>query len=363
MIKANLLDLVGNTPVVRLSKPTTTQPNVYAKLEHYNPTGSIKDRPAAFIVRRLLLRGEIDHGSTLIESSSGNFGVALAAICRAEGIRFVCLVDPLVLPENEFLLRQYGAEVVKVDKPDDTGGFLKTRIATAKQLEQSTPKALWLNQYGNAGNVQAHYFGTGMEIYKDFADVGLDTVVVPVGSGGTVTGVSRLLKEHFPKIHVVAVDTVGSVIFGGTGRRRHIPGMGSSIRPPILDGAMIDEVIAVEEPSMVQACVEMLQDFGLFVGGSSGAAYCAAMQLRERYEINSVKECEAEPRRGSPNILAIFPDRGDRYASTLYNERWLRETYPQMAQPLSEKLQRAMRGDLRKDPVANPRTEALNAWL
>ena len=333
-IYTGLLDLVGNTPVVELRHASGEDRHgvhLFAKLEGYNPTGSIKDRPAAYIIRKLLLDGEINRESTIIESSSGNFGVALAAVCRAEGLRFICVVDPLILSNNRFLLEQYGAEIDQVTTRDDSGGYLKARIARVQELERRISGARWINQYANPGNASAHYFGTGMEIYKSFADVGLDYVFVPVSSGGTVTGVSQLLKSLFPRIVVVAVDTVGSVIFGGPPNPRHIPGMGSSIQPEILQHAAIDHVVMVSEQDIVKSCTELLQGYGLFVGGSSGAAYRGAQQYFQDPSHRVSIPASGYPRwrnheRAKPNVLLIFPDRGDRYQSTIYDQGWVDRT-------------------------------------
>ena len=334
-IYSGLFDLVGNTPVVELRHGgggDRGEVQLFAKLEGYNPTGSIKDRPAAYIIRKLLLDGEIDRDVTIIESSSGNFGVALAAVCRTEGLRFICVVDPLILPNNRFLIEQYGAEVSEVTTRDDTGGYLKARIARVKELEQRIPRARWINQYANPGNASAHYYGTGMEIYHAFSDVGLDYVLVPVSSGGTITGISQLLKSLFPRITVIAVDTVGSVIFGGPPNPRYIPGMGSSIKPELLRTAMIDHVVMVSERDIVSSCNELLRRHGLFVGGSSGAAYRGAQQYFQDPAHLRSAQAPSYPRwrngqRSRPRALLIFPDRGDRYQSTIYDQRWVERTF------------------------------------
>ncbi|WP_394829355.1 2,3-diaminopropionate biosynthesis protein SbnA [Pendulispora albinea] len=336
MIYSGLLDLVGNTPTVQLRSEATTEPaHLFAKLEGYNPTGSTKDRPAAYIIRKLLLSGELRRGATVVESSSGNFGVALAAVCRAEGLRFVCVVDPLLLAHNRFLLEQYGAEISQVDTRDDSGGYLKGRIARVQEIVESTCGALWINQYANEGNARAHYFGTGMEIYKAFVDQGLDYVFVPVSSGGTIAGVSQLLKQLFPQVQIIAVDTSGSVIFGGPPGKRHIPGMGSSIRPDNLQRAQIDRVVMVDEEDIVRGCLELLHRFGLFVGGSSGAAYCAAKQLLNDPQFVPIVSREYPQwrahQREKPNVLLLFPDRGDRYGATLYSREWVTQTFPRLA--------------------------------
>lgn len=335
-INANLLDLVGNTPVVSM-RPHDKQEldfvELYAKLEYYNPTGSIKDRPAAHIIRHLLLSGEIGQNSIIVESSSGNFGIALAAICRAENLKFICVVDPVILKHNEFLLVQYGAEIVKVTSKDDTGGYLKTRIKKVNEILEENPDAIWLNQYSNEKNAMAHYYGTGMEIYKTFADVGLDYVFVPVSSGGTICGVSKLLKEQFPKIEIIAVDAVGSVIFGKEPKQRYIPGMGASIQPELVKKAKIDHIVHVKESDAVLGCMQLLHDFGLFVGGSSGAAYMAAKQFfgldeTQKTLLNLSRENTYPSNKNKAKALLLFPDRGERYSSTIYNEEWVANCFP-----------------------------------
>ncbi|UAA40609.1 2,3-diaminopropionate biosynthesis protein SbnA [Paraneptunicella aestuarii] len=342
MINANLLDLVGNTPIVNL-KPFDENDfsngdcsaDIYAKLEYYNPTGSIKDRPAAYIIRHLLLSGEINKNSTIIESSSGNFGIALAAICKSEGIRFICVIDPNILSHNEFLLRQYGAEIVKVSERDDTGGYLKTRLQKIQELKEHNPDFVWINQYANPRNAMAHYYGTGMEIYKTFADQGLDYIFIAASSGGTIAGTSQILKEQFPQIKVIAVDVEGSVIFSDEPKKRYIPGMGSSIRPEQVKRAHIDQIIHVKEKDIIDGCMELMHHHSLFVGGSSGAVYVAMKQfIRSKEFVSSYIKPNYPDNKGSkntqschPKMLMLFPDRGDRYTSTVYNEQWVKEHY------------------------------------
>ncbi|MBY0277175.1 2,3-diaminopropionate biosynthesis protein SbnA [Candidatus Binatia bacterium] len=325
------LDLVGGTPIVHLGaqRRAPRRPvNLFAKLEFYNPTGSIKDRPAAYILRRLRSSGEIADGSTVIESSSGNFGVALAAACRSAGLRFVCVVDPLLLRPNEYLLEQLGATIVKVTRPDENGGYLKARLRKVEELRQEIAGSFWVNQYGNRHNADAHYFGTGFEIYTAFRDVGLDYAFIPVSSGGTITGVSRILKEHFPAVKIIAVDTSGSVIFGGRPRKRYVPGMGSSIVPEILADARIDDVFCVHEEDMIDGCMELLKDHGLFVGASSGAAYFAAKQyFRYPTDDEGTRDGRASDR--SLNVVMTFADRGERYMTTVYSREWTMRTYPE----------------------------------
>ncbi len=326
----NVLSLVGNTPTIELTSEhehSDSRLRLFAKLEGYNPTGSIKDRPAAYIIRKLLLTESIDREYTIIESSSGNFGVALAAVCRAEGLRFVCIVDPNALESNIALMRQYGAEIDYVDQRDDSGGYLKNRNRRAQELEQQIEKSIWLRQHCNRDNAWSHYYGTGMEIYKTFADVGLHYAFIAVGSGGTISGVSRVLKELVPSIRIVAVDVNGSAVFGHATKRRFIPGMGSSIRPPLVEDAVIDEVVHVDEEQIVGACKELVERYGVFCGGSSGAVYHAAKCYADVAEgpISYPRQLAfAGARR---HAVLIFPDRGGRYIQTIYSEEWVDARY------------------------------------
>lgn len=342
MILSDYLDLVGSTPVVPLRSSALALPrdvDLFAKLEFYNPTGSIKDRPAAFILRRMLVDGAITRGSTLIESSSGNFGVALAAVTQAHRVRFICVVDPLLLRANEILLSRFGAEIVRVDQADDAGGYLKARLAKVRQIVDTVPRVQWVNQYANRHNAAAHFFGTGMEIYETFRHQRLDYVFVAVSSGGTITGISQIVKAQFPKVRVVAVDVVGSVAFGGQARKRHIPGIGSSIQPPLLAEAAIDDVLHVTEADIIDGCHALLEHFGIFAGGSSGAVFAAARRYLAERRLDRPRVAAADRRRGRPAALLVLADRGERYTDTIFDAAWsrriaARDDAPHGPQPL-----------------------------
>src|SRR6266516_4020333 len=226
--------------------------DLFAKLEYTNPVGSIKDRAAYWILKRAAERGEVREGTTVIESSSGNFAAALAAFAHLVGLRFIPVIDPKISDTYESFLRRICPIVVKVEEPDDTGGYLKTRLAMVEHLCATIPNHYWTNQYGNPDAMEAHYRLTAGEICADFDS--LDYVFIGVSTAGTISGVSRRLKERYPKIRVIAVDTEGSVIFGGTPRKRHIPGVGSSIVPPMLSHARIDDVVLIPERETVAAC-------------------------------------------------------------------------------------------------------------
>src|SRR6266487_5426276 len=267
---AQLGKILRPTPHVPLAVPGM---QLFAKLEYVNPVGSIKDRPAFWILKRAAERGEICDETTVIESSSGNFASALAAFTRLVGLRFVPVIDPNISGTYESFLRRTCSTVVKVEDRDDTGGFLKTRLQMVKHLCTTIPNAYWTNQYGNPDAVEAHYELTAGEICADFDS--LDYVFLGVSTAGTIAGVSRRLKKRYPDIRVIAVDTEGSAIFGGAPRKRHIPGIGSSIVPPLLSHAKIDDVVWISERETAQACRELLTTHGLFVGGSSGTAFAA----------------------------------------------------------------------------------------
>lgn len=303
-------------PLRRSLRPTPHVPlhmngvDLFAKLEYANPIGSIKDRVAYWILMRAAERGEIHEDTTVIESSSGNFACALAAFTYLIGLRFIPVIDPNISETYESFLRRLCPRVVKVTERDDTGGFLKTRLQRVQQLCETTPHAYWPNQYGNPDAVDAHYLLTAGEICDSFA--ALDRIFVSVSTAGTIAGLSRRLKEHFPNVHVVAVDSEGSVIFGAQPRKRHIPGVGASIVPPQLARAKIDEVVWIPESETAHACRELLQEHGLFVGGSSGTAYAAV----RRYA------AQLAPGGAAPTVLFVCADRGTPYLDTVFNADW-----------------------------------------
>ncbi len=318
----NLLDRIPASPLaMRLEelrntlRPTPHVPlamtgmDLFAKLEYVNPVGSIKDRAAYWILRRAADRGDIDEGTTVIESSSGNFAAALAAFTHLVGLQFIPVIDPNISNTYESFLRRICPTVVKVEERDDTGGFLKTRLAKVKELCATIPNAYWTNQYGNPDAMEAHYELTATEICEEFDS--LDYIFIGVSTAGTIAGVSRRLKEQYPKIRVIAVDTEGSAIFGGPPRKRYIPGVGSSIVPPLLSYARFDEVVLIPERETVQACQELLTTHGLFVGGSSGTAFAAIKRYAARM-----------PASKHPTVLFLCADRGTPYLDTVFDRTW-----------------------------------------
>lgn len=298
--------LIRGTPVVELNSEGI---KLFAKLEGHNPFGSLKDRPAYWILRSAIERGEVTADSTIIESSSGNFASAVASYCQLLGLKFIPVVDPNITSTYEAFLRRNCGQVVKVDRRDEAGGFLMTRLQMVKELVAKTPGGFWTNQYNNLDAVEAHYRMTGGEICKSMSS--LDYVFVGVSTAGTISGISRRVKEKWPSAKVIAVDAEGSVIFGGAPKKRYIPGIGASVVPELLRHALIDDVVTVPEIETVRACQELVQRYGLFVGGSSGSAYAAIKRYLPRMRSLT-----------PPSVLFLCADSGAAYLDTIYNPSW-----------------------------------------
>ncbi|MFS4448467.1 2,3-diaminopropionate biosynthesis protein SbnA [Maribacter sp. 2307UL18-2] len=308
---SNILSKVGNTPVVSIRSESMPNIRVFAKLEFYNPTGSVKDRAACYIINRALNEGIINKNTVIIESSSGNFGVALSAHAKLNGLRFICVIDKNTLPVNEMLIKLHGAEIIKITEPDKYGGYLMNRIKKIKELLHERKDLYWVNQYGNPLNSEAYYSSLGKEICREAPRQHVEYVFMGVSSGGTISGVSRRVKEENPNAKIIAVDIYGSVIFGGRAKKRYIPGIGSSMKPSILEEALIDDVIMVSEYETILSCKEILEKQSIFVGGSSGSVYAGIAKYFRNIEVNQ-----------PINVMCIFADRGERYIETIYNEKW-----------------------------------------
>ncbi|WP_216214040.1 2,3-diaminopropionate biosynthesis protein SbnA [Amycolatopsis aidingensis] len=309
-VSESVAGCIGNTPVVALRRlfpgPGT---EVLAKLELMNPGGSMKDRSARYIVESGLRDGSIRPGGRLIESSSGNFGIALAMAARLHDLRFTCVVDPKTTTANLAILRNLGVRLEMVTEPDEVGGYLGARIRRVRQLLTETPGAIWINQYANDRNWQAYYHGTGAELAEQLVHPPA-YLFAAVSTTGSILGCARRLRERFPCLRVVAVDAVGSVIFGGSQGPREIPGIGSSRTPELCRPEEIDEVIRVDDVDAALGCRELLATEGIFAGGSTGSVVAAIG-----------RKLPALPR--PCRVLAIFPDRGDRYLDLVYDDAWL----------------------------------------
>lgn len=236
----------------------------------------------------------------------------MAARCKEYGLKFYCVVDPNIAVANEYLIKMLASKTIKVTEVDENGGYLLSRIRKVEQIKKDNSNSYWINQYGNPYNAEAYRETLGQELCEEIDSI--DYVFMGVSSGGTITGVSQKIKEIFPKAKIIAVDIIGSVVFGGSPQKRVIPGIGSSMVPDILKNAKIDEVVMISEASTIEMCQELLMENFLFVGGSSGSVYSA---IKKYFKGKVFDE--------KPNVVAIFADRGDRYVNTIYNEAWRKD--------------------------------------
>ena len=308
MIIESPLELIFHDLFYRL-RGFTKNHDVFLKLEGLNITGSIKMKTAIGLVEDLEKRGLArPHETVIVESSSGNLGIALSLVCATKGYKFVCVTDPNANHCNIRGMELYGAKVIVVKERDAAGGYLGTRINTINNIVNSNPNAVWVNQYANIANKNVHAEQTANEIAREFDKV--DWVFVGAGTTGTLSGVSETLHQLFPKIKVVAVDPKGSVTFGGPPGKRKIPGIGTSLRPQLADYAKPDRIVVIDEEKTVEACLSFVSDYHLLVGGSTGTVLAA------------IKELAAEFAPGD-TIVALSPDLGDKYMDTVYNPTWV----------------------------------------
>ncbi|MFD1546324.1 2,3-diaminopropionate biosynthesis protein SbnA [Nonomuraea guangzhouensis] len=286
---------------------------LYLKCEGFNFAGSVKLKAAAEMVGAAERSGRLLPGTTLVESSSGNLGLALSIVAASKGYGFVCVTDTRCNAPVRAMMELYGARVHVITTPDPVTGFLGARIDYVRRLCAHDERYVWLDQYSNPGNWQAHYRRTAPAIAADFP--GLDVLFVGAGTTGTLMGCARYFREHRPGVRVVAVDAEGSSAFGGPALPRMIPGLGTSVRPPLLDESYVDDVLHVGETDTIRACHRMAAD-GFLFGGSTGTVVSGA--LRWLAEHRAGKEVTA---------LAIAPDLGERYMDTIYSKAWLRDHY------------------------------------
>lgn len=302
-IAKKLTDLIGHTPLLELSKYSSNkslQTPIIAKVEFFNPGGSVKDRIALSMIEDAEKTGRIKPGATIIEPTSGNTGVGLALVAAVKGYRLILTMPETMSVERRNLVKAYGAKVVLTDGKAGMPGAIKK----AEELRDNTPGAVILQQFENPANPQRHYETTGPEIWQD-TDGAIDIFVGGVGTGGTISGVGRYLKEQNPKTKVVAVEPATSpVLNGGTSGPHKIQGIGAGFVPKTYDASVIDEVIDVENDAAFLTSRQLAQQEGLLVGISSGAAVYAATLLAQRPENKEKK------------IVVLLPDTGERYLST-----------------------------------------------
>ena len=303
MIIESPVDLVFRDLFYRL-RAFTGRHDVFLKLEGFNVTGSIKIKTAVGLLEDLEKRGLARPRETVIvESSSGNLGLALSLLCAVKGYKFICVTDPNANHSTVREMELYGAEVIVVRDRDSAGGFLGTRLKVIDNILCSDPNAVWLNQYANIANKNVHAEQTGNEIAAEFDKV--DWLFVGTGTTGTLCGVSERLRQEFPSIKIVAVEPVGSVTFGGRPGRRTIPGIGTSVRPKLAELLDPDRVVEISEEETIDSCFAFVRDYHLLVGGSTGTVLAAVQRLAPEFRFGET-------------IVAISPDLGERYLDTVY---------------------------------------------
>ena len=296
----SITDAIGNTPIVRLNNLTKDlEAEVDVKIESFNPTGSVKDRVAVAMIEDAEEKGLLKPGATIIEPTSGNTGIGLAFAAAAKGYRLIITMPETMSIERRKFISVLGAEIVLTPGADGMGGA----IAKAKELNENTPDSIILGQFDNPANVKIHSETTAQEILRD-TEGKVDIVIGGVGTGGTITGIGKVLKEEVPDVKIVAVEPKDSQTLGKGEKGPHkIQGIGAGFVPSIYDGSVIDEIIPVENEDAGNTLLALAKKEGIFSGISSGAATWAALDLAKKEE-NKGKR-----------IIAILPDNGERYLS------------------------------------------------
>lgn len=312
----NIPLLIGNTPLVPLRKITAGCPaKIFAKLEMYNPAGSLKDRLAHALIEKAERSGQLKPKGTVIEVTSGNTGIAVAMICAIKNYRALLVMSDKNSEEKQNMMKLFGAELVLTPhtvQADDP----RSNYSVAAKLSKEIPDSIYLNQYDNPANIECHYHTTGPEIWEQTGG-DIECVVAGAGTGGTISGIGRFLKERNPSIKIFAVDSEGSILshYYKTGeiiKAKHyeVEGIGSDKLIKAMDFSTIDDMIAVSDKESFLTTRKIAQSEGIFCGGSSGAVLAVAIKAIEKYKITG-------------NVVTIFADSGNRYLSKLYSNKWL----------------------------------------
>lgn len=312
----NILDVIGNTPLVKLNSLTKgVKAIVLAKLEYLNPGGSMKDRIGIAMLEDAEKKGLLKKGRTIVEPTSGNTGVALAQVAAVLGYKTIFTMPEKMSYEKELVLKAYGAKVVRTPnvEPQDPNHY----INVAKKIAATTPNAYMPNQYHNRVNILAHYQTTGPEIWRD-TEGKVTHFVATVGTGGTITGVAKYLKEQNPKIRVIGADADGSLLHHyfyktkGTAHPYKVEGPGEDFMPGALDFSVIDEMMVVTDKQSFDMAIELVKKEGIFAGGSSGMAMYAAIKIAKNLPKDAV-------------VVTILADSGRSYISKFYDDKWMKE--------------------------------------
>jgi len=307
------LELIGKTPVVRLSKVTKgIAATLLVKIESANPSGSVKDRIALAMIEDAERKGRLKPGGVIIEATSGNTGIGLAMVCAVKGYRVKLVVLDNISKERISLLKAYGAEIVLAPKgPADMPG---SHLNVATRMAKRTPNSLLTNQYYNGNNPDAHYATTGPEIWAQ-TEGRIDVFVAGIGTGGTITGVARYLKERNPAVRIVGVEPEGSTFSGGEEKRYETEGIGQNFIPGTLELDVIDEIIKVDDIDAFRMSRTLAKKEGILAGGSSGAAVFAALKVARKLGAGKT-------------VVALLPDTGRNYLSKIFSEDWITKKFP-----------------------------------
>jgi len=314
----DILGTIGNTPLVRLNKVTRDiKPMVLAKVEFFNPGGSVKDRMAIYMVEAALRKGLLRPGGTIVENTSGNTGIGLALYAAVKGYRAIFTIPDKMSREKIGLLEAFGAKVVicpTAVPPDSPESYYEV----AKRIARETPNSYMVDQYHNQDNVEAHYWTTGPEIWEE-TDGRIDCLVAGVGTGGTISGAGRFLKEKKPGVKIIGVDPIGSVYhdwFKYTkiieSRVYMVEGIGEDMLCETMHFDMIDDIIQVSDRDSFLMARRLVREEGILAGGSGGSAVCAALKVCEKLAEDQV-------------LVVILPDSGRNYMSKIFNNEWMRE--------------------------------------
>ncbi|MFF2579030.1 2,3-diaminopropionate biosynthesis protein SbnA [Streptomyces goshikiensis] len=307
---------------------------LFLKCEGFNFAGSVKLKAATEMVEAAEQDGTLTRGSVLVESSSGNLGVALSVIAASKGYRFICVTDPRCNLATRLMMEALGSTVHVITDQTVPGGFLAARLAYVQGLCEADDRCVWLSQYTNPGNWKAHYRSTAPAIARGFP--ALDVLFVGAGTTGTLMGCARYFRHWHRPVKIIAVDSAGSVTFGGAPGRRMLPGLGMSVPPPLLDRSLVDEAVIVEEPDSIRTCRSLARR-GFLFGGSTGTVVSGAKDWLARHQDPAL------------TAVAIAPDLGERYLDTVYQANWVQALYGDNAGP-----QRPGRGPGRPDLLTDP---------